>query len=93
MQEGAFGPDIEGVEDPPHCVYSDTEPGWASVHDLTNKRCPTGWSNPRYTGGPGEDRFRGSDIVNGGNGSDICDAETESACERDFPPPPKIRLP
>ena len=55
-----------------------------------------GAGGDRYTGGPGEDRFRGglgSDIVNGRNRSDFCDAETESACERDFPPPPKIRVP
>ena len=46
MQEGAFGPDVGGVEDPPHCVYADTDARWASVHDRPTKRSPTGRSNP-----------------------------------------------
>lgn len=50
----------------------------------------------RYTGGPGKDRFRGGDgvdLVDGGGGEDHCEAESESACELDFPPPPKVRVP
>ena len=50
----------------------------------------------RLFGGPGDDALRGgfnSDLVNGGAGTDFCDAEAESSCERDFPPPPRIRVP
>ena len=46
IQEGAFGPGVGGVEDPPRCVYADTDAGWASIHDRPTKRCPTGRSNP-----------------------------------------------
>ena len=35
----------------------------------------------------------GDDLVNGLGGTDSCEAEAESACERDIPPPPKVRVP
>lgn len=55
-----------------------------------------GAGSDRLFGGPAGDRLRGglgSDLVNGGGGTDFCEAEAESACERDIPPPPKIRIP
>ena len=55
-----------------------------------------GAGSDRLTGGTAGDRLRGdagSDLVNGGGGTDFCEAEAESACERDIPPPPKIRIP
>lgn len=55
-----------------------------------------GAGSDRLTGGTAGDRLRGdagSDLVNGGGGTDFCEAEAESACERDIPAPPKIRIP
>ena len=55
-----------------------------------------GAGSDRLFGGPADDRLRGGlgdDLVNGGGGTDSCEAEAESACERDIPPPPKVRVP
>ncbi len=55
-----------------------------------------GAGSDRLTGGSNSDRLRGDagvDVVNGGIGNDTCDAESESACEADIPPPPRIRIP
>lgn len=55
-----------------------------------------GTGSDRLSGGSANDKLVGGtgvDFLNGGGGTDSCDGENESACERDVPPPPKIRLP
>lgn len=55
-----------------------------------------GAGSDRLFGGPADDRLRGGlgdDLVNGLGGTDFCEAEAESACERDIPPPPRVRIP